>query len=80
MSGYTVIDVETTGFSPRQHDRIVEIAAVYVSETGQIEGEWATLVNPGRDVGPTREFTGSQPRMFSMPRGSPTSRRIYLGR
>ncbi len=53
MSGYTVIDVETTGFSPRQHDRIVEIAAVYVSETGQIEGEWATLVNPGRDVGPT---------------------------
>lgn len=54
MSGYTVIDVETTGFSPREHDRIVEIAAVYVSETGQIEGEWATLVNPGRDVGPTR--------------------------
>jgi DNA polymerase III subunit epsilon len=54
VSGYTVIDVETTGFSPRQHDRIVEIAAVYVSETGQIEGEWATLVNPGRDVGPTR--------------------------
>ena len=53
MSGYTVIDVETTGFSPREHDRIVEIAAVYVSETGQIEGEWATLVNPGRDVGPT---------------------------
>lgn len=53
MSGYTVIDVETTGLSPRQHDRIVEIAAVYVSETGQIEGEWATLVNPGRDVGPT---------------------------
>lgn len=54
MSGYTVIDVETTGLSPRQNDRILEIAAVYVSETGQIEGEWATLLNPGRDVGPTR--------------------------
>lgn len=53
MGGYTVIDLETTGLSPRQHDRIVEIAAVYVSETGQIEGEWTTLVNPGRDVGPT---------------------------
>lgn len=53
MSGYTVIDLETTGLSPRQHDRIVEIAAVYVSDTGQIEGEWATLVNPSRDVGPT---------------------------
>ncbi len=53
MGGYTVIDLETTGLSPRQHDRIVEIAAVYVSDAGQIEGEWTTLVNPGRDVGPT---------------------------
>lgn len=53
VGGYTVIDLETTGLSPRQHDRIVEIAAVYVSDTGQIEGEWSTLVNPGRDVGPT---------------------------
>lgn len=53
MRGYTVIDLETTGLSPRQHDRIVEIAAVYVSESGQIEGEWTTLLNPGRDVGPT---------------------------
>ncbi|MEA5117997.1 MAG: exonuclease domain-containing protein [Propionicimonas sp.] len=54
MSGYTVIDLETTGFSPQLNDRVVEIAAVYVSESGQIEGEWTTLVNPGRDVGPTR--------------------------
>lgn len=53
VGGYTVIDLETTGLSPRQHDRIVEIAAVYVSEAGKIEGEWTTLVNPGRDVGPT---------------------------
>lgn len=53
VSGYTVIDLETTGLSPRQDDRIVEIAAVYVSDAGQIEGEWTTLVNPGRDVGPT---------------------------
>ncbi len=53
MSGYTVIDVETTGFSSRHNDRVVEIAAVYVSETGRVEGEWTTLVNPGRDVGPT---------------------------
>jgi DNA polymerase-3 subunit epsilon len=53
VGGYTVIDLETTGLSPRQHDRIVEIAAVYVSDTGQIEDEWTTLVNPGRDVGPT---------------------------
>lgn len=54
MAGYTVVDVETTGLFPKAHDRIVEIAVVYVSELGRIEGEWSTLVNPGRDVGPTR--------------------------
>ncbi len=53
MVGYTVVDLETTGLSHRLHDRIVEIAAVYVSDDGRVEGEWSTLVNPGRDVGPT---------------------------
>lgn len=53
MTGYTVVDVETTGLFPQQHDRIVEIALVLVSDTGQVEGEWCTLVNPGRDIGPT---------------------------
>jgi DNA polymerase-3 subunit epsilon len=53
MSGYTVVDVETTGLFPQQHDRIVEIALVFVSDSGQVEGEWSTLVNPGRDIGPT---------------------------
>lgn len=54
MGGYTVIDLETTGLYPGAADRVVEFAAVYVSEDGQLEGEWTTLVNPGRDVGPTR--------------------------
>lgn len=53
MGGYTVIDLETTGLYPSGSDRVVEFAAVYVSECGQIEGEWTTLLNPGRDVGPT---------------------------
>lgn len=53
MSGYAVIDLETTGFAAWKTDRVVEIAVVLVSEHGQIEGEWASLVNPGRDVGPT---------------------------
>jgi len=53
VAGYTVIDLETTGLFPKQHDRIVEIGVVYVSAGGQVEGEWGTLVNPGRDVGPT---------------------------
>ena len=54
MSGYTVIDVETTGLSPETHDRIVEIGVVYVSDDGTIQDRWSTLVNPQRDVGPTR--------------------------
>ena len=51
MPGYAVIDLETTGFSPAKHHRILEIGVVEVSETGEIEREWATLVNPGRDIG-----------------------------
>lgn len=51
--GYTVIDVETTGLSPKTRDRVVEIAVVYVSSQGQIQDRWSTLVNPQRDVGRT---------------------------
>ena len=54
MTGYTVIDLETTGLFPQKHDRILEIGVVFVSDEGVIEGEWATLVDPQRDVGPTR--------------------------
>jgi DNA polymerase-3 subunit epsilon len=53
MSGYTVVDLETTGLFPQQHDRVVEMGVVFVSDDGAIEGEWSTLVNPQRDVGPT---------------------------
>ena len=49
---YAVIDVETTGFSPRKGDRIVEIAIARVDRHGRIEDEYSTLLNPGRDVGP----------------------------
>lgn len=53
MAGYTCIDFETTGLFPTRHDRVVEVGVVFVDESGQVEGEWSTLVNPGRDVGPT---------------------------
>ncbi|HEX7080550.1 MAG TPA: exonuclease domain-containing protein [Gammaproteobacteria bacterium] len=48
-----VVDVETTGLSPWRHDRIVEIAVVLLSPDGEIRDEYESLVNPGRDVGPT---------------------------
>ncbi|PRY52227.1 DNA polymerase-3 subunit epsilon [Knoellia remsis] len=54
MTGYTVVDVETTGLSPDRGDRVVEIGVVYVSDRGEVQDRWSTLVNPQRDVGPTR--------------------------
>jgi DNA polymerase-3 subunit epsilon len=53
MTGYTVIDLETTGLFPQKHDRVVELAMVYVSEDGEVQDSWSTIVNPQRDVGPT---------------------------
>jgi DNA polymerase-3 subunit epsilon len=50
---FAVIDVETTGFSPRLHDRVVELAVLRLSPDGSLEDEYATLLNPGRDVGAT---------------------------
>lgn len=50
---FTVIDFETTGFTPERNDRVVEVGLVLVDDKGQIEREWTTLVNPRRDVGAT---------------------------
>src|ERR687886_2108778 len=47
-----VLDVETTGLSPRT-DRIVELGVVLLDDRGEVEAEFETLINPGRDVGPT---------------------------
>ena len=47
-----VIDVETTGLSPST-DRIIEVGVVLLDDRGEIEAEFETLINPGRDVGPT---------------------------
>jgi DNA polymerase III epsilon subunit-like protein len=52
LGPYAVIDFETTGLSPRR-DRVVEVAIARVDANGRIEDEFATLINPRRDVGPT---------------------------
>lgn len=49
---FAVVDVETTGLSPRHHHRIVEIAVVTLDASGKIIDRWETLVNPQRDLGP----------------------------
>lgn len=51
-SGFAVLDVETTGLSPRD-DRVVSIALVLVDPWGRVEHEWSSLVNPEGPVGAT---------------------------
>lgn len=47
-----MVDTETTGVYPGGHDRIIEVAVVrFRPDTGAIEDEYVTLVNPGRDIG-----------------------------
>lgn len=45
MSGWAVVDVETTGLHPAR-DRVVELAIVRLDQDGQPIDEWSTLVNP----------------------------------
>jgi DNA polymerase-3 subunit epsilon len=51
--GFAVLDLETTGLYPGKYDRVVEVGVVLVDSAGTVSGEWSSLVNPGRDVGPT---------------------------
>jgi DNA polymerase III subunit epsilon len=50
--GYAVIDTETTGILPSWHHRIAEIAVIQLDHHGTVTGEWSSLVNPDRDLGP----------------------------
>ncbi|WP_402464177.1 exonuclease domain-containing protein [Isoptericola aurantiacus] len=51
-AAYSVIDVETTGLSPRQ-DRILELAVVRLDHEGSVIDEWSTRFNPEGPVGAT---------------------------
>lgn len=48
-----VVDVETTGLFPFRHDRVIEIAVVVLDGDGVVVREFVSLVNPGRDIGPS---------------------------
>ena len=52
VQGFAAIDMETTGLSPRV-DRVVEIAVIQLDRELSPCGEFATLINPGRDIGAT---------------------------
>lgn len=70
MTCVAVIDVETTGLNPYRNDRIVELAAVVIRADGTVLREFATLVNPERDLGPTRLHGLSARDILAAPRFS----------
>jgi ATP-dependent DNA helicase DinG len=50
MDSIVALDIETTGLDP-ETDAIIEIGAVRFTDR-RIEGEWSTLIHPGRRIPP----------------------------
>lgn len=53
VTGFAVVDVETTGLVPAR-DRVVEVAVVHLDTGARVTSEFSTLIDPRRDVGPSR--------------------------
>lgn len=70
---YVVVDVETTGGSPRGGDRITEFCAVTVAH-GEITDVFETLINPQRPIPPA--VTRLTRITWDMVRGAPTIRDV----
>ena len=52
-SEFAIVDLETSGLEPG-NARVIEIAILLVNSKGEIQDEYATLINPGNgQVGPT---------------------------
>jgi DNA polymerase-3 subunit epsilon len=51
VTGFAIIDLETTGFAYNHTDRVCEVGVVLLDPNGQRETAWTTLVNPQRDLG-----------------------------
>jgi DNA polymerase-3 subunit epsilon len=51
LGHFAVIDTETTGLFPGNHDRIAEIAVITMDRSGTVLDRWETLINPERDLG-----------------------------
>jgi len=66
---YVVLDVETTGLSPGNGDRVIEIGAVAIQDE-EIVGEFHSLINAERPIpkvvqnihGITNEMLAGKPR------------------
>ena len=70
MTSIAIIDVETTGLNPYRHDSIVELAALVTRPDGTVLRTFETLINPDRDIGPTRLHGLSTCDVLAAPRFS----------
>ncbi len=60
---FVVVDIETTGNSPKKGDKIIQIAAVVI-ENGQIVERYSKYVNPGKTIpGFIEQLTGIKQHM-----------------
>jgi DNA polymerase-3 subunit epsilon len=75
---WVVVDLETTGGSPKRGHRVTEVAAVAVSR-GRISGTWCTLVNPDRRIpGMITSLTGiSEAMVAAAPRFHQVAERVW---
>ncbi|MBQ0985855.1 TerD family protein [Streptomyces sp. F63] len=64
---WTLIDVETSGLTPRR-DRVLSVAVMTISPEGEQTGEFSTLLDPGCDPGPVEVHGLTAERL----RGAPT--------
>jgi DNA polymerase-3 subunit epsilon len=82
VTGFAVVDVETTGLFPTR-DRVVELAIVHLDSGARVTSEFSTLIDPRRDIGPTRihgirasDVTGAP----TFPAAAETIGRLLAGR
>ncbi|WIB00333.1 histone-like nucleoid-structuring protein Lsr2 [Curtobacterium sp. MCBA15_012] len=67
IPAFAVIDVETTGLSPRR-DRILELAIVRLDESGAVVDEWVSRFDPEGPVGATHIHGITQADVVGQPR------------
>lgn len=53
MTGFAILDFETTGLFPARGDRVVEVGVVVLDIECRTEKEWSTLIHPGKAVAAT---------------------------
>lgn len=65
---FSVVDLETTGFAAHRSDRIVEVAVVSTDPHGDVTDTWHTLIDPGRDPGPSHVHGITADQLAGAPR------------